>query len=170
MITLGDKVLISDPCYSLGVWCTCIIDNVKPGKYESKISYWSDTDSFFNNRVDSLGVVEESYIDDYEYLDWQFYSDSIGVDSAQCGIFDYSSLSSVVGTGTYDDKSSFYGKICQGTSSDKKYTEYESCSVISQSGVGDGCYDLFIAKNEQDQVIAIKVVFLSEDESEDEEI
>lgn len=170
MINLKDKVLVSDPCYKLGVWCTHTLTGVKPGRYEHQVKYWNDSDPFFNNRISELGVVEESYQNDYEYLNWQYVSDSIGVDSGQCGIYDYESVKDIIGSGEYDDTSTFYGKACQCThDNNKQYNEYDSFAIISRSGCGDGCYALYVAKNLDDEIIAIKVVFLSDNEMEEED-
>lgn len=35
-IELGDKVVISDPCYDLDVWCNGTLENVKPGIWRTK--------------------------------------------------------------------------------------------------------------------------------------
>lgn len=35
-IELGDKVVISDPCYDLDVWCSGTLENVKPGIWRTK--------------------------------------------------------------------------------------------------------------------------------------
>ncbi len=29
-IELGDKVMVSDPCYDLDIWCQGVLENVKP--------------------------------------------------------------------------------------------------------------------------------------------
>ena len=103
-----------------------------------------------------------------ESLNWEITEADIGVDSGQCGIYDYESVKDIIGTGDYDEKDTFYGQACQCTDADEQYKELNGYGVVSRSGVGDGSYDLYIAKQD-DQVVGFRVVYLNEDE-EDEDI
>ena len=173
MIELGTKVLVSDPCYDYPTWCTGTVENVKPGKYETSVEYWEDTDPFFRGRVSVLYAILEGL--NKESLNWEITEADIGVDSGQCGIYDFESVKDIIGTGEYNEKDSFYAKACACTNDDKlQYQELKdldninSIGVVSRSGVGDGSYDLYIAKQD-DQVVGFKVVYLIDDE-EDEDI
>ena len=35
-IKLGNKVMVSDPCYGLDTWCQGVLENVLPGNYMKK--------------------------------------------------------------------------------------------------------------------------------------
>ena len=163
MIKLGNKVLVSDPCYELGTWCTGVVENVKEGNYITNVAYWEDSDPFFNNRVAELEAILDGV--DKDSLSWEITEADIGVDSGQCGIYDYESVKDIVGTGEYDEKDTFYGQACQCTDVKEKYSELNGYGVVSCSGVGDGSYDLYIAKQDN-QVVGIKVVYLDEEEQE----
>ena len=101
-------------------------------------------------------------------MKWEITEADIGVDSGQCGIYDYESVKDIIGTGESDEKDTFYGQACQCTDADEQYKELNGYGVVSRSGVGDGSYDLYIAKQD-DQVVGFRVVYLNEDE-EDEDI
>ena len=89
----------------------------------------------------------------------------IGVDSGQCGIYDYESVKDIVGAGGWGEKDTFYGQACQCTDAKEKYSELNGYGVVSCSGMGDGSYDLYIAKQDN-QVVGIKVVYLDEEDQE----
>jgi len=112
----------------------------------------------------------------YIEFGFQLLLDNIGVDSGQCGIFDADNYPGGNSTGEYDDKNSFYGKVCELTSNehgeeaDKSipYNTYgiiDGFGVVSSTGYGDGCYTAYGIKNENGELIAVKIVFL-EDETE----
>lgn len=153
---LSNKILISDPCYNLGTWCTYTTD-IKPGNYNYNVEYE-------DGRVASI----ELYHEDYEYLDYEPAFDDIGVDSGQCGIFDYNVVKDIIGTGKYNDKESFYGSMCFFTDNDDRYTAL-SYGIVCQSGYGDGTYCVDIAKDKE-EIVGIKVVFIdNESWNEDDE-
>ncbi len=166
MIKLGSKVLVSDPCYEYPTWCTGTVENVKPGNYNTNVIYYKDTDNFFNGRVSELIAIHESYTN--KDLPWQITEADIGVDSGQCGIFDFEQVKDIIGAGEWDEEDEFYAKACACTDDDKQYGEIGTYGVISRSGVGDGSYDLYVADIDG-EIVGIKVVFINSDEDEDEE-
>ena len=84
-ITLGAKVMVSDPCYGLGTWCQGVLENVLPGAYDCNVEY-SD-DSYWGTRVSAIEVTHVDY--DRCVLDEEKEKFEVGVDSGQAGIFDY---------------------------------------------------------------------------------
>ena len=160
MIKLGNKVLVSDPSYENGTWCTGIVENVKEGNYITNVVYCEDSHPFFYNRVAELDTILEGVNKDF--LNWEITEADIGVDSGQCGIYDYESVKDIIGTGESDEKDTFYGQACQCTDVDEQYKELNGYGVVSRSGLGDGNYDLYIAKQD-DQVVGIKVVYIVEE-------
>lgn len=93
MTTLGTfdietgKVIMSDPCYDKGTWCSAGIDGVKNGTYTAAV-IMSDEGSW-GIRVKELHAYHET-LDFPGEIDpvWEELGDSIGVDSGQAGIFD----------------------------------------------------------------------------------
>lgn len=84
-IKLGDKVMVSDPCYGLNTWCQGVLENVLPGEYECKVGFSDEGD--WGNRVADIEVVHEDYID--KFLEMRPEEFEVGVDSGTAGIFDY---------------------------------------------------------------------------------
>ena len=84
-ITLGEKVMVSDPCYGLGTWCQGVLENVLPGVYDCNVEY-SDED-MWEIRVSAIEVTHESCKGKFIQLECEDFE--VGVDSGQAGIFDY---------------------------------------------------------------------------------
>ena len=85
IIVLGEKVMVSDPCYGLETWCQGVIENVLRGEYVCKVGY-SDEDEY-GTRVADIEVIHKSFSGKFlEYYPEEF---EVGVDSGQAGIFDY---------------------------------------------------------------------------------
>ena len=85
IITLGEKVMVSDPCYGLGTWCQGVLKNVLPGQYDCNVEY-SDEGSW-GTRVSAIEVTHVNYKASFLLLQMEDFE--VGVDSGQAGIFDY---------------------------------------------------------------------------------
>lgn len=85
IITLGEKVMVSDPCYGLGTWCQGVLGNVLPGQYDCNVEY-SDEGSW-GTRVSAIEVTHVNYKASFLLLQTEDFE--VGVDSGQAGIFDY---------------------------------------------------------------------------------
>lgn len=233
-IELGDKVVISDPCYDLDTWCNGVLENVKPGIWHTKaenvnINNWGE-------RCSALIVwhkdVEEPDEDAYEET-----SIHVGVDSGQAGIYDYDhfayikddkerdenwydsirtfgsgrkpmtvlrkylaeqlrplhenrmTLEKELGWGNLFDnpkyleayraeknmemKTNYYGvdeqSLRDGLATyHVNYIWTDKHSVITSSGFGDGGYDCSIARNEDGQIIGIKIDYFPTYDEDDE--
>lgn len=185
-ITLSPKVIVSDPCYTRDPRIMGSFDNVKPGKYIPEITH-TDQTSGWGIRVAELAVYHEStggYVSDSR---WQKADFEVGVDSGQAGIFSDSIYPTGDTTGEYGDKSTFYGTCCEATLGEgyraiRKWEEDGSKGprpewnqgdtvfgqgVVSSSGYGDGGYDCFFVE-QGGEIIAIKIVFITEEEEEDD--
>lgn len=158
-IELGPKVVVSDPCYSLGIWCMGILDDVKPGEYSCFINC-IDTD--WGNRIKELFIIHRSssvcsgLIN--ELMDFE-----VGVDSGTAGIFDYSYYEK-----TREDDEWFNEKVIgmydDGKDMNLSTNITDQRGVLCTSGYGDGGYDCFVHRNSVGQIDAIKVVFISDEE------
>lgn len=165
-ITLSDKVRVTDPYYDIDTWCAGTLDNVLPGKFEC--SYNQDTKKWFNGgnyeRVTSIEVHHK----DYPYIEASEYMKDIdvGVDSGQAGIFDFEMFSDVCSDDELKDR--FYNEVCDLTVLEtqklgKGYiiipcgnTIYNK-GLVSASGDGDGSYACFVGRNDEGQIVAIKI-------------
>lgn len=157
-IQLGEKVMVSDPCYGLNTWCQGVLENVLPGKYNCNIEY-SD-EGAWGMRVSAIEVVHKDYERPKEFQAELF---EVGVDSGQAGIFDYDYYVKYHTNNKdwphVDDD--WYEKVCHLTY-DNKFTGniVDNFGLVSSSGFGDGGYDCWTSKNEDGQIIAIRVEFI----------
>jgi hypothetical protein len=156
-INLGNKVVISDPCYTIPTWCQEVIDGVKPGKYnvfahKLELDMWGE-------RVCALVAIHEDHEITNIYFD--HHSDNVGVDSGQAGIFDIDTyrkdeLTDQMGLGDGDitffgdynrpveEGEKWYETICSRTLGVLQWGVYDR-GVVSSSGIGDGSYSLYTA-------------------------
>lgn len=173
MIQLGKEVIISDPCYEVPTWCQKVLKNVWPGNY-SVFCKKSDVEGW-GNRVSMLMAIHEDHLS--TPLKWKVEGSRgiIGVDSGQAGIFDMSTYRvNPDGVPLGDGDISFFGSIPDTTDSEKWYTKicshtlgeqgwgHYSNGVVSRSGLGDGGYDLFVARVNR-KVVAMAIDFGVED-------
>lgn len=159
IITLKDKVQITDPCYDADVWCTGTLTNVKPGQYVCEPDY---TDG----RVASIEAVHRNY--DSDSLIWHAMDFEVGVDSGQAGIFDYDDFIAHVEERDYDS-GDWYSQCCDLTSNEDMCGIINGVGFVSESGYGDGGYTCYTAKNEAGQIVGIKIVFIESDYDDDED-
>lgn len=171
VIRLGEKVIVSDPCYGLNTWCQGVLENVLPGNYKCTVEF-SDEGSW-GKRVSAIAVCHEDYVDNLgvapEYDPEPF---EVGVDSGQAGIFDYEYYAKYhsdlknsehvdadwyeqVSRLTYGRKIGFCGNII-----DKQ-------GLVSSSGYGDGGYTCWTAKNPDGKIYSILIEFITEDDDEE---
>lgn len=155
-ITLSDSVVVSDPCYQRDIWCMGFLKGVKPGTYIPEIFLGS------NGRVESIEVCHESHT----AQKWEKTDFEVGVDSGQAGIFD-DSIYPHGETGEYDDLTQFYGKCCALTlDQPHRGGTLEGKGLVSSSGYGDGGYDCEVSKNLKGEIIAIRIIFIPEEEEQ----
>lgn len=187
-IELGNVVMVSDPCYEDPTWCQAKLDNVLPGKYIVACEK-SDTGDW-GIRNSKLMAIHQDYAtrlpqEDAEIwtdpcplhttLNWELAPFEIGVDSGQAGIFDINSyrkkglkmdvpnvfmkgvnmelLEETIG----DDD--WYLNMTKMTLSVKGWGAYKN-GVVSRSGYGDGGYELYVIKNQDGQIVGMKIDFL----------
>lgn len=166
-ITLGEKVMVSDPCYGLGTWCQGVLENVLPGEYDCVME--RSDDCIWGNRVSAIEVTHISYKGKYFFSACEDFQ--VGVDSGQAGIFDYEYYAKyhTDGNGRPEVNNDWYDMVC-----DKTYTDYfdgntiDNLGFASSSGFGDGGYYCWTARNKDGKVIYIRVEFISEDDYEEE--
>lgn len=232
-IELGDKVVISDPCYDLDIWCQGVLENVKPGTWHTKAENLNV--NCWGNRCSTLIAwhedVEEPDEDDYELT-----GIDVGVDSGQAGIYDYNHFAHIKGDENRDEqwydsiqtfvyrrqpvtpvgrylidkikpihmtrialeekfketnneldkqaslelfrhemelkREGFQYGIYDESLDDYKVSTPVNCiwtdkySVVTSSGLGDGSYNCYVAKNDVGQIIGIKIDYFPEYEDE----
>lgn len=161
-IVSEDKIHVSDPCYSYDIWCTETINNVLPGAYNAIIEISDEGD--WGERVSRLIISHRDYPEINPTI---LISDRIEVDSGQAGFFDDDYYKENQG-GDFEDKDSFYGKCCELTLSDIQGGIIDNRGAVVRSGYGDGSYELYIGKNEDNKVVSASLVFIEEDDFEED--
>ena len=164
-IRLGNKVMVSDPCYGLNTWCQGVLENVLPGIYDCRVEY-SD-EGAWGERVSAIEVIHaDCGIRIYEEADFE-----VGVDSGQAGVFDYEYYCKY----HTDDNDrnhvddDWYDKVYDITLSDESAGTIDECGIVSSSGYGDGCYACWVARNSDGYIVAIRIEYITEEDEEDDE-
>ena len=115
IITLGDRVHVSDPCYEMDCWCAGTLENVVPGRYRCqivRIEDESEPGSGFFSRVKSLSIC----LDGQKLLAREHMPFEVGVDSGQAGFYDagyYAAHHPPCKDGVGDE--AWYGRACSVT-------------------------------------------------------
>lgn len=154
-IKLNDTVMVSDPCYKVGVWCQGEINNVLEGEYNVHIS--ED-----DGRIKELIVSHDNYlVIDFEDINIE-QPFEVGVDSGTAGIFDYKYY---YDTHEEDDiLDEWYDDMLAGlfdNEDSKNWLFFRNRGVITSSGYGDGVYHCYTAEHDN-KVMAIKIIFIDE--------
>lgn len=155
------KMIITDPCYEKGTWCTKIVP-ARNGVWE--YDAWSG-ECGGNGRVHKLTA---QHIDPPSTKELRSLKlNELGVDSGQLGFFDHDQYPSTKAEqGSYDDTSSFYGKCCLLTSGENIHGSL-GFGCVSSSGYGDGMYDGFAMLDDDGNIISIEITFIEEEEEDD---
>lgn len=152
----ADEIDVTDPCYDKSVWCRTT-KPIVPGEYNCYAGKgYSKT---WGKRIYVLILLSKDV--NFNGRDYDVSSvGTVGVDSGMAGFFenkpDYSDVD--------------WGKICGfvfegfGTERQKKFRVVDENSPMkckgffSESGIGDGVYDLFSIKK-HDKLVGYKLMF-----------
>lgn len=159
-VTSG-KLVVSDPCYNPGIWCQGNLENVKNGRWHGFVvrgkTDWGnrcwEVYAMHDECSLSTAIAERTDID-------------VGVDSGQAGIFDYSQYHG--GEDDYGD-GGWYDLCCQTTLSKPHSAGVVPGGVVSSSGFGDGGYTCEIAKNDDGQIVGVKITFICQEDFENDD-
>lgn len=158
---------VTDPCYNKDTWCS--------GSFVAELGIWEaivgiSDEGQWGKRAAELIVMHESQRDSFDG-DWEKTKIDVGVDSGQAGFFDNAKYPDTERTGEYGDMDTFYGQACALTHSEKDRNRVAGVmefGAVSSSGYGDGGYDCYV-RRKNGVVVAAKIVFISDEEIDDEE-
>lgn len=168
IIQLGDfevtsgQLVVSDPCYELdtGTIIMGLLDDVLQGTWVGQVEKTEVRD--WGEACSKLTAYHRSVAEQLEHLEWVKCSFIVGVDSGQAGIFDMNKYripdSDSQGTSS-DSDSDWYFACCDITESGHEAGVLDG-GVVSRTGMGDGAYGVYIAMNQQNQIVGVKIVFL----------
>lgn len=154
-IQLDKSVIVTDPCYTDGTWCSKELKNIQVGSFKCFFCYSDEGGQ--ERKVSYLIAIHEDFLDYIDFKDkFQFdskkickipYYNVIGVDSGQAGIFNYDYYIEHQPDNRWelniDGEKSWYRRICDITCSDELGGIIDNNGVVSQSGDGDGPYSCF---------------------------
>lgn len=150
-IELDRRVIVSDPCYKPDTWCTVHIEDMAPGAYAPFILI-SDEGKWGERVVELIVVPHDRTYDDLEFDE---LLGTAGVDSGMLGIWDLDQFATWSATpGWY---SSFIEPIIDRR---LRYLTFKECAAISDSGYGDGSYDVCASRDEMGSINGIRIRFL----------
>lgn len=174
--SLGNKVMVSDPCYSLNTWCQGVLENVKSGIWKAYLKM-SD-EGTWGIRVAELIAINDEYckehpviVDEHSVIINERQAFEVGVDSGCAGIFDYDYYAKYH---TDDEKDTEWYEtiICDQFFPTHDSFEWENSiftdseGVASNSGYGDGGYECYVARNDDGEIVGIKIVYISEEDDD----
>lgn len=174
IIRLGSEVYMMDPCYNtldVASGSGRKLQNVLPGDWVCGVEYHSMHEGK-PCRVGSLYCWHSEHTDIDFSTDNMIYDGACGVDSGQLGIFDVVYFDEIENSGE-KRKNEWYFEICRVTL-DQDYLaggKDDKC-YVSSSGYGDGGYAVYVKRNEDGYIVAIRVPFIygdSESDPEEEE-
>jgi hypothetical protein len=158
---------VTDPCYDKETWCSGTLD-ARNGTWEAYVEV-SD-EGQWGKRAATLIVFHEET--QHSGGGWEKSKINVGVDSGQAGFFDNALYPDTERTGEYGDVNTFYGKVCTLTHDEKDRSVVGGVlpfGAVSSSGFGDGGYDCYVRRDEMGQVVAAKIVFITDEEEIDDE-
>lgn len=167
------KLVVCDPGYgppeaSKSTWLHALVRNAKLGEWQAFVTKVDVGE--WGNRCAELTAHHRDHRPGADAT-WQRASDGIGVDSGQAGIFELRTmgLNSVVPQNYFgkdeplvpDDL--WYSMCCKVTLGDLGAGVIPG-GVVSSSGLGDGAYEWFFRTSADGSVVAVRVVFLTEED------
>lgn len=173
-----DVMRVSDPGYAKDVWCSATIKDCLPGPWQAHAVIKDEGD--WGDRISKLMVLHDSSPEVLDLLQQVSVSGdgrtmtaptcleyardlTIGVDSGQAGFFDEVNFSVDSSVPDFEEEADFGSKwysycchltLCEDQAGVLPY------GAVSSSGLGDGSYDLFIHRNNKEQVDGMCLLFL----------
>lgn len=177
--SLGNKVMVSDPCYGTNTWCQGVLENVRAGFWDAYIKKTDEGN--WGIRVAELVAINLDYndpdSDEYDKISAdniiELQEFEVGVDSGTAGIFDYDYYCKHHTEKDADDRwydkqiiNQFFPTVDASGWEKSVFTEFNG--VASTSGYGDGGYDCYVARNNEGEIIGIKIVYISNNDEDEE--
>ena len=151
MMDFDDKIDISDPCYPRDGHSNIIDYKIKPGRYGCYIKY-GKPEEYEENRIAEISIIKKGYGGTNDMI-WNEVG-TIGVDSGLAGFFNHKI--------EYTDEE--WDDFCDRLGEEAKWWLNFDNGFFSRSGWGDGGYYVYESRNNDNEVIALKIVFIEYDE------
>jgi len=156
-------LIVSDPCYNLGLWCQGEIQNTKLGTWNAYARHGKS--HFGDNRVWELVIIHQNYPESLTSKMTEDTDIDVGVDSGQAGFFDKNTFHG--GEDSWGEDG-WYDLCCRTTLDTTKSAGVINGGCVSSSGYGDGGYSCFVTRDGTSEVIGAKIIFISKDDEEED--
>lgn len=153
---LGEEVRISDPCYSLDVWCAGTLSNVLAGEFVCFLQQAVTGKDYYDMDDIRVAKIEVRHKDYLDINPTELTDIHVGVDSGQAGIFDLAYYKRYHSNTEIND--AWYKQICELTA---KYVENTQIVPFIKSKFYKPEFDIAIeidskgGLNETDRHIAV---------------
>lgn len=153
------KVIATDPCYEVSDRLNCKVE-VKKGEYSARARYGVVSD--WGERVIELTINHSS-------TPKKRATKLIGmcpVDSGQCGFFELEDYTEFHPNRETAESEAWYNRACKVTLNDKRHncgmltSKKKIVGAVSESGIGDGYYELFAGYNSKGEITALRLRYL----------
>lgn len=160
-IELGSSVVLSDPSYEPGIWCSSELHIMQPGTYDCYADFAYDKD--WGIRVARL-VITPAEEPPFGYIYDESVIETLAVDAGEFGIFDRKYF---IEKKTTDEERWYNDNVVAWCGNDYAFICEDGKGFITSSGFGDGWYSAYYSRNQKGQINSIEVIFI---EPEDEDI
>lgn len=160
-------VMVSDPCYESEANFSLILE-VESGIYNCLIE--TKDCGEWGNRISRMAILKDNFSIDFLNRNGVL-ENSVGVDSGTMSISDCFYYDKYHLNNENDDEiakrnDSWYEKNVCGWAMRKRYHIADCFSFISNSGYGDGCYEVY-SYTHNGTIVGIEVVFIDDDEDDE---
>lgn len=145
-MVFDNNIDISDACYSRDGYSNIIDYKIKAGKYGCYIKY-GKPEEYEENRIAEISIIKKGY-GGTKNMFWNEIG-TIGVDSGIAGFFNHKI--------EYSDEE--WRRFCDRLKEGKWWVNFDN-GFFSLSGWGDGGYYVYESRNNNNEVIALKIVFI----------
>lgn len=154
-LTKEGKVIASDPCYEPDIWCAHEVE-VRKGDYIVKAVYGNVPD--WGERVIELTI---NHIDTPKKKATKIIG-CCGVDSGQCGFFESTNYRKNHPQVDTDKSRAWYDRACKVTLNSKRHCcgMMGNYGAVSESGLGDGGYNLYAGYDNRGRITALRLRYL----------
>ena len=149
-MVFDNNIDISDPCYSRDEHSNIIDYKIKEGKYGCYIKY-GKPEEYEENRIAEISIIKKGYGGTKD-MAWN-KAGTIGVDTGIAGFFNHKI--------EYSRRE--WRSFCDRLKEGKWWVNFDN-GFFSESGWGDGGYYVYESRNNDNEVIALKIVFIEYDE------
>lgn len=148
------KVIVTDPLYEPSNGFNATLQDILQGMWNCEVE--TKSIALWGKRISSLTIRHE----DYPNCCVQEHETNVCVDTGQCGFFSADYYEKNQPDDDCDNPQSWYRRVCELTLNEPKWGTIDDDGVVAASGLGDGCYDVYVKRNSSGYIVGIKLKFI----------